>query len=91
LNAFITIGFSAVMIELLKTEGLAQSNAVTFGSMLGVVQVSARAVDFLGGGRWDGIATGLVAGVALLVAMLLLMMGGRSYWTVALFILLWSR
>lgn len=90
LNAFITIGFSAVMIELLKTEGLAQSNAVTFGSMLGVVQVSARAVDFLGGGRWDGIATGLVAGVALLVAMLLLMMGGGSYWTVALFILLYG-
>ena len=29
--------------------------------MLGVIQVSARGLDFLGGGRWDGITTALIA------------------------------
>ena len=49
------------MIELLKAEGLSPTQAVTFGSMLGVIQVSARGLDFLGGGRWDGITTALIA------------------------------
>ncbi len=88
LNAFVTFGLGAVMIELLKAEGLTPSEAIAFGSMLGVVQVSARAIDFLGRGRWDGIATGLVAAAALLVAMLILMMSSGSYRTVAIFILL---
>ncbi|MDI4234049.1 MFS transporter [Bradyrhizobium sp. Arg237L] len=88
LNAFVTFGLGAVMIELLKAEGLSPSEAVAFGSMLGVVQVSARAIDFLGRGRWDGITTGLVAAAALLVAMLILMISGGSYRTVAIFILL---
>ena len=52
LCAFVTFGFNATMIELLKTEGLTAAQAVTFGSMLGVFQVSARGLDFLGGGRW---------------------------------------
>jgi hypothetical protein len=90
LNAFVAFGFSAVMIELLKAEGLSPTQAVTFGSMLGVMQVSARGLDFLGGGRWDGITTGLVAGSALPVAMLLLMIGGGSYWMIAAFILLYG-
>ncbi len=90
LNAFVTFGFSAVLIELLKTEGLSPTEAVTFGSMLGVVQVSARGLDFLGGERWDGITTGLFAGLAVPVAMLLLMMSGGSHWTIAAFILLYG-
>jgi predicted MFS family arabinose efflux permease len=90
LNAFVTFGLSAVFVELLKAEGLSPSDAVTFGSMLGIVQVSARAVDFLGGGRWDGITTGLFAGATLPAAMLVLMAGNGSYWTVALFILLYG-
>jgi predicted MFS family arabinose efflux permease len=90
LNAFVAFGFSAVMIELLKAEGLSPTEAVTFGSMLGVMQVSARGLDFLGGGRWDGITTGLVAGSALPVAMLLLMIGGGSHLTIAAFILLYG-
>jgi predicted MFS family arabinose efflux permease len=90
LNAFVAFGFSAVLIELLKVEGLSPAQAVTFGSMLGVIQVSARGLDFLGGGRWDGITTGLVAGSAIPVAMLLLMTGGGSHWTIAAFILLYG-
>jgi hypothetical protein len=90
LNAFVTFGFSAVLIELLKAEGLSPTEAVTFGSMLGVIQVSARGLDFLGGERWDGITTGLFAGLALPMAMLLLMMSGGSRWTIAGFILLYG-
>ena len=90
LNGFISFGFSAVLVELLKAEGLPAADAVAFASCVGVIQVSARAVDFLGGGRWDGIATGLVAGAALPLAMLILMAGGGAYWSIAAFILLYG-
>jgi predicted MFS family arabinose efflux permease len=89
-NAFVTFGFSAILIELLKAEGLRPDEAVAFGSVLGVIQVSARGIDFLGGGRWDGIATGLFAGVALPVAMVVLIVGAGTFWSVAAFILLYG-
>jgi MFS family permease len=90
LNAFVTFGFSAVLVELLKAEGLSATDAVAFGSSLGVIQVSARAVDFLGGGRWDGVATGLFAGAVLPLAMVILMAGHGTYWSIATFILLYG-
>lgn len=90
LNAFVTFGFSAVLIELLQAEGLPTSQAIAFGSMLGVIQVCARGLDFVGGGRWDGITTGMVAGIGLPVAMLLLIVGDGTYWTIASFILLYG-
>ncbi|WP_183245012.1 MFS transporter [Bradyrhizobium sp. cir1] len=90
LNAFVNFGLGAVFIELLRAEGLSPAQAVAFGSMLGVIQVSARGLDFLGAGRWDGITTGLVAGMALPVAMLLLMLSEGATWAVAVFILLYG-
>ncbi|SFN33713.1 Predicted arabinose efflux permease, MFS family [Bradyrhizobium sp. Rc3b] len=90
LNAFVNFGISAIMIELLRAEGLTPAQALAFGSMLGVIQVSARGLDLLGGGRWDGITTGLVAGTALPVAMLLLMLSEGATWAVAVFILLYG-
>ena len=90
LNAFVAFGLGAALIELLKAEGLSPTQAVTFGSMLGVIQVSARGLDFLGGGRWDGITTGIFAGAALPVAMLLLLIGDGSYLAIAAFILLYG-
>ncbi len=90
LCAFVSFGFNATMIELLKTEGLTAAQAVTFGSMLGVVQVSARGLDFLGGGRWDGITTALIATATMVVAILLLMTSGGSYWIIATFIVLYG-
>jgi hypothetical protein len=90
LNAFITYGFSAILIELLKAEGLRPDAAVAFGSILGIIQVSARGIDFLGGGRWDGVATGLFAGVALPVALAILIVGAGAYWSVAAFIVLYG-
>lgn len=90
LNSFVTFGFAAVMIELLKAAGLPPAEALAFGSALGVIQVSARGIDFLGGGRWDGITTGLIAGLALPTSMLLLMTGGGTYWSIAAFIVLYG-
>jgi hypothetical protein len=90
LCAFVTFGFSATMIELLKAEGLSPTQAVTFGSMLGVIQVSARGLDFLGGGRWDGITTALIATSTLVVAIVLLMIGDGSHGMIAAFILLYG-
>ncbi len=90
LNAFVNFGISAILIELLRAEGLAPAQALAFGSMLGVIQVSARGLDLLGGGRWDGITTGLVAGTALPAAMLLLMLSEGATWAVAAFILLYG-
>jgi predicted MFS family arabinose efflux permease len=90
LNAFITFGFSAILIELLKAEGLRPAEAVAIGSALGIIQVSARGIDFLGGGRWDGVATGLFAGAAVPAAMAILIVGAGAYWSVAAFILLYG-
>ncbi|WP_315798745.1 MFS transporter [Bradyrhizobium sp. SZCCHNRI3043] len=90
LNAFVAFGMGAVLIELLKAEGLSAAEAVGFGSMLGVIQISARAIDFLGGGRWDGITTAIVAGLALPVAMLLLMLSDGSHAAIGAFILIYG-
>lgn len=90
LNAFITFGFSAVLIELLKSEGLPPGEAIAFASLLGVTQVSARGIDFLGGGRWDGVTTAIVAGSILPFAMLVLLAGGGHHWSIAGFILLYG-
>lgn len=90
LNAFVTFGFSAVLIELLRSEGLASSKAIAFASALGVVQVGARGIDLLGGGKWDGVTTAIVAGPMLPVAMLLLMFAGGTHWSIAAFIVLYG-
>lgn len=90
LNAFVTFGFSAVLIEFLKSDGLAASEAVAFASMLGVIQVGARGIDFLGGGRWDGVTTAIAAGSIVPVAMLVLLIGGGHHWSIAAFILLYG-
>jgi predicted MFS family arabinose efflux permease len=90
LNGFVTFGFASVIVELLKAVGLSSAEAIAFGSVLGVLQVSARAVDFLGGGRWDGVTTGLFAGTVLALAMLSLMVGGSAHWSILCFILLYG-
>ncbi|MBJ3784297.1 MFS transporter [Devosia sp. MSA67] len=73
LNAFVTFGFSGIIIELLKSYGLPLATATTLASSLGIIQISARALDFLGGQRWDGLNTALVAGPTLLASLLLLL------------------
>ncbi len=90
LNAFVTYGLSAVLIELLKARGLTLTEAVGLASMLGIVQVAARGLDLLGGGRWDGITTAIVAGAALPLALMLLVLGGNGYAIVLVFIVVYG-
>jgi predicted MFS family arabinose efflux permease len=90
LNAFVTFGFSAIFIELLKALGLSEIQAVAFGSALGVIRVGARAVDFLGGARWDGISTGIFAGIVLPLSMALLMLDHGSHHAIAVFVVLYG-
>ncbi len=90
LNAFVTFGFSAILIELLKSEGLPAPEAIAFASALGIVQVGARGADFLGGGRWDGVTTAIAAGAMLPLAMLLMMAGGGTRLSVGAFIALYG-
>jgi len=90
LNSFVTYGFAAVMIEVLQAVGLPLAQAIAFGSALGVIQVGARAIDILGGGKWDGIATGILAGIVLPVSMAILSLGSGAFWSVAAFLLLYG-
>lgn len=90
LNAFVTYGFSAILIELLRRLGLPEQDVIFMASMLGIVQVFARALDFLGGGRWDGLTTALLAGMGVPLAMLVLLAGGPTWQAVAAFILIYG-
>lgn len=90
LNAFVTFGLSAILIELLVTEGVSRPDAVGYGAMLGVVQVGARGIDFLGGGRWDGLTSGLFAGILVVTALILLAAGGGTPGAAMVFILLYG-
>lgn len=90
LNVIVSLGLSAVLIELLKAEGFPPAQAIAFGSLLGIIQVSARAVDFMGGGRWDAITTGLVGTTVLAAAMLVLITSAGQFWAIAAFILLFG-
>lgn len=90
LNAFVTYGFASILLELLKHVGLPEAEAVSWTAALGVLQVGARAVDFAGGGRWDGITTAIIAGVVLPASMLLLLAGGSAHWSIVGFVLLYG-
>lgn len=90
LNGFVAFGFNAIFIELLKVEGVPPERAVAVGSLLGVLQVSARVIDFLGGGRWDGLTTGLWAGSFILAAPLIALMADGSLLVIGLFVLVYG-
>lgn len=90
LNAFVTFGFSAILIELLKSLGVQPDLAVGLASSLGIIQVAARALDLLGGTRWDGLSTALVAAPALVLSLILLLVFGTSWGGVVSFIVVYG-
>jgi predicted MFS family arabinose efflux permease len=89
-HGFVGWGFGAIIIQLLKSMGVGDEWALRTGSLLGVIQVSARALDFFGGARWSGLTTGLVAAVIMPVGFLVLMLGGPNDWAIAAFMLLYG-
>src|SRR5262249_25958173 len=62
LNSFATFGVEAVGIELLQAMGMDLAAAIAIASALGLFKVGGRVIDLLGGQRWDGLSTALVAG-----------------------------
>lgn len=86
----VSLGLGAVLIELLRAEGVPASVALAFGSLLGILKVSARAIDFIVGERCDAITSGLIATTILVAAMLLLIVSGGHLVAIAAFILLFG-
>jgi MFS family permease len=89
LTAFVSWGIGSIIIQLLKSMGVSDVWALRVGSLLGVIQVSARALDFFGA-RWSGLTTGLVAGIVMPIAFVLLLLGGPADWAIAAFMLLYG-
>jgi predicted MFS family arabinose efflux permease len=72
LNSLTSFGISATLIELLKLAGAAPGLALTLGSLLGVIGISARLADLAAGDRTSPVGSGLGASLAVFAAFLLL-------------------
>ncbi|MCV3738065.1 MFS transporter [Rhizobium sp. TRM96647] len=90
LNGFVTWGFQLVVIALFRDLSVPTALAVGFASAIGVVQMSARLIDFLGGNRWDGLTTGLVAAGLMPVSLAVLIAGSGAQWTIVAFLVLYG-
>jgi hypothetical protein len=90
LHAFLSWGVGSIVIQLLKSIGVSDSWALRIGSMLGVIQVSARALDFIGGAHVSALTTGLVAAIVMPLGFLTLLLGGPADWAIAVFMLLYG-
>ncbi len=90
LNGFVTWGFQLVVIDLFRSYAVPDYLAVSFGSAIGFIQLSARLFDFLGGNRWDGLTTGFVAAAVMPLALLTLILGGGTEWSIVLFLVLYG-
>lgn len=90
INGFVSWGISSIVIQMLRTMGTGEARAIQLGSLLGVMQVSARALDYLGGARWDGLTTGLIAGSVLPLSFLVLLVGGPADYAVFGFLALYG-
>lgn len=83
LNSFVTFGIDAVGIQLFKAMGMDLAGAVAIASLLGVFKVGGRVIDLLGGRRWDGLSTGLVAGAMMPMGLAVIWIGGAGTLSVA--------
>jgi predicted MFS family arabinose efflux permease len=89
LNGFISWGFALTLIALFEARGLGRAEAVTAASAMGLVQIAARAVDFAGGARWNGLTTTIAAGVLLASGLVVLLIGTGTTAVIA-FVLLYG-
>lgn len=90
LNSFVTFGIDAVGIQLLKAMGMDLAGAVAVASLLGVFKVGGRVIDLLGGRRWDGLSTGLVAGAMIPMGLAVIWVGGAGVVSVAGYLVLFG-
>lgn len=90
LYSFVSWGVGSIIIQLLKSMGIGGDWALRVGSLLGVIQVSARALDFFGGAHGSGLVTGLVAATVMPLGFLVLLAGGPADWAIGGFMLLYG-
>lgn len=90
LNSFVTFGIDAVGIQLLRSMGMDLAGAVAIASLLGVFKVGGRVIDLLGGRRWDGLSTGLVAGAMIPMGLAVIWIGGAAVVSVACYLALFG-
>lgn len=90
LNGFVTWGFQLVVIDIMRSYSVAEGIAVGMASAIGIAQMSARLIDFLGGNRWDGFVTSLAAGLLMPVSLIVLAFGEGAEWSILAFILLYG-
>ncbi|OQP83905.1 hypothetical protein BTR14_21435 [Rhizobium rhizosphaerae] len=78
LNSFVTSGMEAVGITLFRVLGADPALAIGLASFLGVLKVSGRLVELVGGKRWSALSTGLVAGALIPCGLLVLLLFGAG-------------
>lgn len=90
LNSFVTFGIQAVGVPLLQAMGMDLARAVAVASLLGVFKVGGRVLDLLGGGRWDGLSTGIAAGAVIPLGLVAIWIGGAGLLPVVGYLLLFG-
>ncbi|MBS7700482.1 MULTISPECIES: MFS transporter [unclassified Chelatococcus] len=90
LNSFVTFGVEAVGIQFLQAMGMELAAAVAIASLLGVFKVAGRVIDLLGGGGWDGLSTGIVAGAMIPMGLAAIWIGGAGTLAIAGYLLLFG-
>ncbi|MCZ4072827.1 hypothetical protein [Agrobacterium sp. LMR679] len=66
------------------------AKAIAIASLLGVFKVGGRAIDLLGGQRWDGLSTGLVSGAMIPVGLAAMWAGGEGSLSVVGFLVIFG-
>ncbi|MFZ4806395.1 MAG: MFS transporter [Hyphomicrobiaceae bacterium] len=90
LSGFVSWGLSLHVITILETGGLSATAALAWGSALGVMQVSARIVDFLLGSRASPLQVAIIATAALPCSFLLLALTALAPLFAVLFIVAYA-
>lgn len=90
LNSFVTFGIDAVGIQLLQAMGMDLAGAVAIASLLGIFKVGGRAVDLLGGRRWDGLSTAIVSGAMIPLGLVAIWIGGAGILSVVGYLVLFG-
>jgi hypothetical protein len=83
LNSFVTFGIDALGIQLLQAMGMDLAGAVAIASLLGAFKVGGRVIDLMGGRRWDGLSTAIVAGSMIPMGLVAIWVGGAGLLSVA--------
>jgi predicted MFS family arabinose efflux permease len=90
LAAFNVSVLSVHLVDLLHVEGLTRADAIAVGSLIGPMQVVARACEFVIARSWSARTIGSLAFALLTGAILLLNLAGRDLWLGVLFAMLYG-